>query len=289
MNESLYKLIDIDIRNLHISLDQVNEPVSISEDYQCMMQFHIPQNPMQCSDCYSLICKGCLLDLQLRDNRCPNCRNILVPKEANRLAKNTLAKFMLRCLNPECKEIVKHEVYLNHYLTCQYTSREAQCTGCDISITTSNKLKEIEEHNKYCKLQKECKFCFKIFFFKDLDAHYELCEEREIACPYCYEKFSFSKISQHWVKQCARDIIKGKDIEIVNLENIHKEVNLKLLTLNNEIFNKENKLRSFESYENTLIRIKNICEKPKRKRDTRKALVETIIGYIHELDLYDLN
>jgi hypothetical protein len=114
-----------------------------------------------------LICKGCLLDLHTRYNRCPIYRNILVPKEANRLAKNTLAKFMLRYLNPDCNEILKHEVCFNHYLTCQYTSREAQCAGCYILITTTNKLKEIEEHKiSPVPFRKNAKFALKYFSLK---------------------------------------------------------------------------------------------------------------------------
>jgi hypothetical protein len=233
-DENLYKLIELNINSLTIPTDNVIEYKPFIEDYQCMIQFHLPINPVQCSKCESLICKSCLQEQQAIDERCPSCRDKLVPKELNRIVRSTLDKFFLKCPNPECTEPVKYSKYTKHYMECDYTPRESICTGCDTIIKTNNKLKEIKEHNKFCNLKEHCKFCYRIFLYKDLNIHLEQCEVREISCPYCSAKYPYSQAKSHWSKECftsyidkreeeLNKIIKEKDEKLSKIESIVKQ------------------------------------------------------------------
>jgi hypothetical protein len=249
--EILYKLIELNQTNFRIPTDHIIEHFILAEDYQCMLQYHLPLNAKQCSHCDSLICKQCLNYLQIKDGRCPSCRKELISKEPNRLVKITLAKFILRCVNPECSAKVKYENFIEHYLNCDYTPREAICTGCDSIVKTTNQLKEINEHNRNCNLQEACRFCNKIMLFKDLISHMVQCEEREIICPYCGDVFAFSKTTQHWSKMCALKVIKERDNKLMRLMSSIKQKDEIVAQM--EMFMRNSAGRHPDNYLNNLI------------------------------------
>jgi hypothetical protein len=166
----------------------------------------------------------------------------LITKNLNKLAKKTLEKFTLKCLNAECKELVSYEKYPDHYQTCEYTLREAVCNGCSSIIHTTNRLKEIKEHNRDCNLKSHCKFCYNVFLYKDIITHLEHCEERETVCPYCQERLPYSKITAHWSKQCFVDYIKMKDEKILEIDVIVKDKEAKLAQLKETVVNKDRKM-----------------------------------------------
>jgi hypothetical protein len=191
INEILYNLKDINVSPFFIPINYVIDQKHLTEDYQCMIKSHLPYDPLQCSNCDSLICKSCIQEQQ-NNNCCLHCNEQINLKELSRLAKLTLDKFTLKCLNQSCNSPIKYENYLMHYIHCEYTPREAICTGCNTVIKTTNGLREINEHNKNCNLKELCKFCFKIIFYKDVDEHLKECEERQVHCPYCDEFPFFS-------------------------------------------------------------------------------------------------
>jgi hypothetical protein len=280
INDNLFELKDLNINSLKIPTDYVIEQKHLAYDYQCMLQFHLPNEPLQCSSCDSLICRSCSLKLLQIDDRCPSCRNKLISKELSRLIKLTLHNFTIKCLNRECDKTISYENYTKHYITCDYTTRQAKCTGCNTVVDTTNKLKEITEHNRGCNFRETCRFCFKVFFVKDMKDHLEICEEREIICLYCEEKYIFSKQSQHWLKQCFVNYLKTRDEKIAELEEKNKELlktnkanefeismlkNLvkekqQKLALRDEALNEFNYSGNSAKYNNALIEIKNIVK-----------------------------
>jgi hypothetical protein len=248
MTNELFKLAEINTNVLKIPTDNVIEV--LAENYQCMLQFHIPINPLQCSNCENLICSSCLQDLQNQNKKCPLCRNILIPKEPARLAKITLESFTLKCLNSECPEQIKYEKFIEHYTNCKYTERDGICTGCDKIIRTTNKFEEIIEHNKICNSEQNCHFCEKIILTKEMPKHLKVCEEREITCPYCFEMFAFSNLYEHWSKECAADIIKLKDKEVRKLKDVLavKDKEIAVLEKNYEASQKNNESLTSKLY-----------------------------------------
>jgi uncharacterized coiled-coil protein SlyX len=216
-SDSLYKLLNIKTNSFIIATDQVIEQ-DIALDYQCMIKFHLPITPLQCTKCDSLICQKCFEDL--KTNKCPNCLKNLTTKEPSRLVRNTLNSLNLRCLNMECKLQIKYENYIEHYLICKFTPRKAKCTGCSKIIKTNNRLIEIIEHNKNCNFKENCKFCKKVFFAKDIENHMNACPDRETICPMCYEKLKLDKYSEHLLKQCIWNQILFKDQKITQLATL---------------------------------------------------------------------
>jgi hypothetical protein len=238
-NNTLYTLAEINTNSLIIPIDLVIEQ-DIALDYQCMIKYHLPITPLQCSKCDSLICKSCSQDSRM-NNKCPTCQNHLTTKDPSRLIKNTLNSLTLKCLNLNCKSQIKFEKFIEHYLTCEYTPREAKCTGCDLIIKTSNKLAEILEHNRNCNLKEICKFCKKEIASKAMDSHLDNCDEREVSCPNCHEKFSFSNYGEHWFKQCAWSYLNNKHSQnISELNNAIAQKDQKIAELMKIISQKDN-------------------------------------------------
>jgi hypothetical protein len=254
-NDNLYTLKDINMEDLLIPIDNVIDQKFNAELYQCMLQFHLPLEPIQCETCDSLICKLCLQALQVKDDKCPTCREKLKTKGISRLIKVTLSNFTIKCLNTGCKDEITYDKFIQHYITCNYTPREAECTGCNNIIKTTNSLKEITEHNKNCNFKDICKFCFKSIFHKDMEKHYEVCEERETTCPYCNERFPFSGSLAHWSKKCFIVYIKNEKQKLYN------------------IINNQDKVIYSANYENTELR-KNLGDKDKQLKTAEQAVID---------------
>jgi hypothetical protein len=271
-NDNLYRLLELNTTSLKIPTDHLIEQKHFAEEYQCMLQSHLPYDALECLNCSSLICKSCAKDVQAMGNKCISCKEKLETKEPNPIVKKTLEKFTIKCINPECAITTRYLKYSNHYINCEYTPREAICTDCESIIRTNNKLREITEHNKDCNLKEHCKYCSKAFLAKEMNAHIKQCEEREILCPYCQDKFAISKRTLHWAKQCFINFIKKKEEYITELCNSIKQKESELKERDMRIEELERLLEEKDKMLSGLVKEKGVTRVTENKNAFKKPL-----------------
>jgi hypothetical protein len=186
-----YSLCDFNFENVKISENLCLEKNNY-DLLKCPICQSIPIFPKSCSKCECLICNRCLSNYSLNSNLCPNksCNQKFSEKPMNRLVNTLLNNTLIKCPNtPNCPLEKKMVELLDHLLVCKYTLRIAKCVGCAKNISTTNELKEVNEHVKVCpSISEPCKFCYTLQARNNMTEHYKNCVESYIKCPDCSQE-----------------------------------------------------------------------------------------------------
>ena len=90
----------------------------IDPHFVCVMCCGVVLEPVECKECQSLYCKGCLKTL---DMTCPKRCGSNEYSKVNRFITNTLNKLQFKCqFAPKCEEKINYESYTNHFNKCEH-------------------------------------------------------------------------------------------------------------------------------------------------------------------------
>ena len=174
----------------------------------------IIRNPMECThkSCHATLCSPCLNKLLLEDETCPECKNTAKFEPNHFMLSRYLSKLKFKCINfPTCKTIFQYSELESHI--CEHKMVECKVQGCNwkgkmlrlesheiacewtadvcpnISqgCTWTGKKWSIKQHLQQCEWEEI--YCsqgcgIKVFRKNMGDHHYNLCENRKVACVY---------------------------------------------------------------------------------------------------------
>lgn len=93
--------------------------MDVVSDYVCMLCYGIVMEPIQCTTCFTLVCKKCVNQRQLEQNnlKCFKECGSYTHKSLSGLEKAIYESLAFRCQNDDCVERIPLQRYRGHMLT----------------------------------------------------------------------------------------------------------------------------------------------------------------------------
>lgn len=113
--------------------------------YVCVMCCGVVIEPIECRECQSLYCKGCIASQTML---CPKrCGGSEYAAKVNRLVMNTLNKLNFKCQFEDCQTATSYDQYGDHLKKCN-----RKRNMCDNPVC-QNKIRILEESIKKMQTQ----------------------------------------------------------------------------------------------------------------------------------------
>lgn len=182
------------------------------DELMCMICHHVVREAHQVECCGKVFCKACIMEVNKRMGRCPNCRRAYPKIFSDLRSSRDVKRLRVACENEDkgCdwsgpmegyETHTKHDCrfkevqcpnqcgekltngYLDEHLSNQCPKRIEPCTTCHESIAREDML----SHTDACpKVEIECtnSGCTMKVFREHLTVHKNVCPKQVIACPY---------------------------------------------------------------------------------------------------------
>jgi hypothetical protein len=112
-------------------------PLDLEAEFVCVICCGVVLDPVECKQCSSLYCKGCLQH-KLTNNPCPKRCGGTEFSKVNRLIMNALNKLPFKCQHaPKCDKFIPYDQYISHYKSCE-AGKPKQCPDPDCQMIVRN-------------------------------------------------------------------------------------------------------------------------------------------------------
>ena len=190
--------------------DEERFVTTITRNFLCLICFNVLKDPVLCPRNQHCFCRGCITKHLENSQRCPTCADELTQETLtvpSRMVREYLDELNIRCVYHDrgCQEIVQLQHLDQHEDSCGFTPAVCRNQGCGATL------------NK-----------------RDLIHHEsELCEYRKLKCHSCGE-----------MKKTLADVEKRMARMEINLVNVEKNMETKLLKLEKNAADMDGKLKA---------------------------------------------
>ena len=152
------------------------------DELMCMICHHVVREAHQVECCGKVFCKACIMEVNRRMGRCPNCRKAYPKIFSDLRSSRDVKRLKVACENENkgCDWSGPMEIYEAH-TKCDCRFKEVQCPNqCGEKLMNGY----LDEHlSSQCPKRIEpCMICHESIAHEDMLSHIDLCPKVEIEC-----------------------------------------------------------------------------------------------------------